>query len=473
MLDRWLARIVALLLAVAATFALQNWSLVHLPRYLIAAALLLGLGLTLCLAQRDSWLYRLPAATFLLGALALFLLLRLAWIGAVPTLPVADFENAHRSAMALAQGRFEAPPLIEVGSPLLFGLVYWLFGPNLLAAKLLNLGLSLATALLLFVVARRALGEPEARVALLLVAIWPAQIMMSSVLASEMACGLAVFGALALLVPASSREPSPRALAAAGGLLGLACAMRTVAVLLPAAAVAWWLASVHKGRPGRLGGAALLVGGFALVAGLYLGLRWTLYGIPLARSSSPVPILAGANVEARGMWNQKDEDLGYRLLDQYGPAGAGRAALRIALERIRANPRGFVRLLFEKYDVLWADDTYGVQWSTVRLGPGRLGQLLWARRSRLYGLAQLFYAWLLTLAALGGWRLSRRMVPSGVRLLLLIFLGYVLLHSLVEVQGRYHYIWALFFALLAGYGLLGLQARPALSPVELQGPTGR
>ncbi len=455
-LNRWLVRIVGFLLIVITSYALQNWSLVGLPRYWLFVAVLLSLVLTFLLRYTDSLVQRCSRWPFLLIAVSLVALLRLVWIIGVPTLPISDFESYNRSASAIAQGVFEFPKIHRGGYPLLLGFVYRVFGTNLLTAKLFNVFLSIVAALLLFWIAQCLLGESSARAATALFALWPAQIMMSSVLATELPYTVLFLSAIAVLLRASRSESlSVLALFSSGVLLGLSNPIRPVSVLVLGVVIVWTLLVSRDRWTKRIFGVALLVMGFSFIMAGYLYVRGPVGGSSFFAMILPSDnLLNGTNIQAKGMWNAADAATYGQLLVERGPEETQSIIWQMAMERIRSNPKGFAALLFEKLSVVWGDDLYGAYWSTVRVDTSAVGNLVQVHQTELYAISQFFYIWVLVLSVAGCYRLQQLQIHQGIGLLLLVLLTFVGVHGLVEVQSRFHYPWEPIFLILGAYGLV-------------------
>ncbi|MER2561878.1 MAG: hypothetical protein ABTQ32_14215, partial [Myxococcaceae bacterium] len=117
------------------------------------------------------------------------LVLRVVWVALVPTEPAVDFATYHAFAANLASGvsneiLFATMPMQEVGYPLFLGGVYTLVGVSVVVGRAVNVLL----ALWLMMAVRRLLlpqGEQVTRTGLMLVALWPANLAMTSLLASE------------------------------------------------------------------------------------------------------------------------------------------------------------------------------------------------------------------------------------------------------------------------------------------------
>jgi hypothetical protein len=391
--------------------------------------------------------------TFRLVLGGAILLSRLCWVLWMPTLPVSDFEEYQGSAAQMARGVWAFPAYQEGGYPLLLSVLFRVWGAGPWPAKGLNIVLSIGTGLLLFEIGRHSLGPGLARTAALLFALWPAQVMFSSVLASELPFTALLYAALLLLlVRQKSHTRSLAVLALAGVLMGLSNAVRPAAIPVLCISVLWLL-----GRPGasrtRLFGALALACGFSLAFGAYLALQARLGGIPPSRSSLPINILCGSNPRSGGLWNPEDAALARALVAERGARGAILGALGVAWERVGSHPRLLLGLLRTKFHLMWGTDNFGAFWSTAVVQPTRAGLALQAHARLLAAASHVFWSVVLALGALGGLYYVRGPLPDGGVLLFAILLGFVLLHTLLEVQARYHYPWAGVLFLAAARGL--------------------
>jgi hypothetical protein len=403
------------------------------------AALLIGLLVFLLFRAGVLPLERIPTPVFLGVESVLFLVSRLVWIQIVPTQPVSDFLSYDTLAKSYA---FSDPPVSGMhwqfqaysqGYPLLLGGLYRLFGASLNLAKVFNLFLGAASLLVFYFLGRR-YGERTARAATLLFLLWPAQLTMSSVLASEHLALLLFLGALAFLFPVVEAERGWKAALAGGGLLALAYLVRGPLGLALAAALVLILGAqpLRSGLP-RAGG--LLAGFVGTLCLAVVGMKLAFGIAPLGQGFST--LLSGTNFASQGAWNLKD---GLAYLAHPSRQEADRYALDTALQRIRSNPRRFAKLVLLKLPRTWQDESYGLAWSTEGLEDFPFREKLLVSRKTFLAGAQSYHLIVLVLALAGTAQaaLSGRTSPSQ-RLVFLLFLGAALFHSLFEAQGRYNY----------------------------------
>lgn len=402
-------------------------------------ALLFALLALLGLALRAWRLERIPAAIFLGGLLGLFLASRLIWVLAVPTPLVSDFLNYDIIARSYA---FADPPARQLdwfrdtysqGYPLLLAGLYRLAGHNIEAARLMNLFLG-AGALLVFYSLSRRFGERAARMAALLFALWPAQLSLSSVLASEHLALLLFLAALACLFSLVEENRGLGTAAAAGGLLALAYLTRSPLVLaLPAAILLIWSREPLRTALNKTAG---MVGGLLAVLILVFGGMKLAFGVNPA-SQGYSTLLSGTNYASRGGWNPED---GLAYLDHPTKEEADQYALNTALRRIRSSPIRFAKLMVLKLPRTWHDGTYGVYWSTLGLENVSIQEKLLLSRKAFLGASQAYQLFILAVALIGALQavISGRGRPA-LRLGMLIFLAVAILHSIFETQPRYSY----------------------------------
>jgi 4-amino-4-deoxy-L-arabinose transferase-like glycosyltransferase len=363
--------------------------------------------------------------------------LRIVWLAAVPQVATSDYRSYFGLAVGLVERGtfgidhvcFHRPPGISLAlAPLvaLFGTRPWL-------PWLLNLALFIALMVVVFWLGRAVAGTRVARVAVVLVAVWPNALFLSGLASKELLLLTLVSAAMfAYIVAAEGLHAPPSAARAvtAGLLTGASALTQPTALLLPAgfALYEWLRGSAIRGAAVRL---ALLVGGAVLVVAPWTARNWQASGeLLLVSANGGHALWVGNNPEATG----GHVDLLSRYRD-LGEIEYNRQAYRWALEWIRSNPRRFLELTVRRQVLYLGDDADGA-YATLRRGLA-IGDLRYAAAK---GISNGFWTVLLALAALavvrhrGGAVVFR---PNTV-LLMLPMLGQLAVFSITESGGRHH-----------------------------------
>ncbi len=410
---------------------------------------LLAAGLAAVLASL-AWLARgsrSPLRTigprgFLLAAVGLLALSRAAWIAAVPTEPISDFEWYHDLAQRFARGEplslgFHCGRLAAWGYPFALGAVYALLSPSVMIGELAGLLCGAASAVVFYRFVAEAVGELPARLATLLFVLWPAQLMLSSVLASEHLALLALLLTWLLLARSFSASRHALALTASAGVcLGVSFVVRSATLTASAAAAA----TILLFRPPTTRSVpriALLLLPMALVDVGFLGLLDRVYG-ESPSSALAYSLMVGANQSSLGGWNEAD---GSSFCRNASFEEANRFAMQRARERIVQDPRAYLWLAWVKGRKLWQDGSYGAGFSTLALRASARADRVMRWSSALFVVSQGLHLLVLLLATVGLLRTAGARGTSPVCFLLLASLAATTLaHMVLECQPRYQFV---------------------------------
>ena len=421
------------------------FALAHAMSLLGPAVALLWVGVVVAgaLALRGREAATSPA--FLGAAFATLLALRAATSLAIDAPLISDFKDYHDLAVGVLNGGPWIQDGRPMGYPLLLAAAYGLAGPHPTTGEWLNVFLGGLSGLALWALVQRLAGPVAAGLAVALFAVWPAHALMTALIGTEVVYGCAFLAAMAALVRVAPAGQGWAWAATAGAFTGLAQWVRPTTLALVPAALLWLLVA------GRRPHAAAALAGLYL-AGLLLVLapvaewnhrtqgRWSLS----TSSYGGWSLLVGMNQRHHGMWNVDDA----ATADQLGGLAAVDAYARAeGLRRMQADPLATAGLLARKFPIMWAMEDYGTYWALGTAPSPDHG-----RMALLTLLAQTFYAAVTGLAAWALWRRrdwDAAWTPLFVGLLLLVGV-----HSLLEVQGRYHFYWTPVFLALAACALI-------------------
>lgn len=376
--------------------------------------------------------------------------LRLGWAFDAQLEPVAEGIFYQQHAADLAAGRGYVHP--ETGAPsaflppgysLLLGAVYLFTGPSATAAALLNVALSIVTLLFVFGIARHFFGLATGRLSVLVLALFPSQILYTPAITPDILTTALVTGVVwAALVP--SRANPNRRLLLCGLFLGAAIlAVPKLGLLLPATVVAWLLLGL--GWRASLRRAAIVVACAVLVV-----LPWAVrnsieLGTPVvAATNGGVNLWIGNNSDAYGGWMPWDER-GDRWTYPADEPGSDREFTRKAFSYALQNPVGTVRIWPEKLRLTFEQDfAYVAHFSLVPrdrpLNEPITGGLLERWSNRYYEVAFAFAVLGAALFATRGHRGTVLLLPVAALILpVVIFFG----------MDRFHVPLLPFFAIFA------------------------
>jgi hypothetical protein len=399
---------------------------------------------------------------------ALAFVVRLAWVLAVPTVPVSDFAMYRESANYLSEFGHLDPGFIYM--PGFVAVLAWVkdAGGGLLAQKMIGvfagtLGAGALFAMTYALADRAELAEddgtdppatdgpgwtwtracpcPHAAAATALFALWPAGVAITSVVGTDMPAAALLALALALLVTLGPRRPISAALAF-GATLGLAAWVRAAALPLSTLAFGYWLAA--RQRLLR----AVLLGAIGTAATVVVLLPW---GIRHVRQSGAlyftddhggITALIGANPNSEGTYtralNRMFKDVTGRSVLDEPHRETDRAAYAMAREWVAFEPRYAVGLGTLKADRLFDPEHRLLYWSILRPGVlvGKPAAWFAARRDGIVRFADAFG---LTIAGLALGGVVAACARRRWRLLALVpfQLAYVATYAIFFAEPRY------------------------------------
>jgi 4-amino-4-deoxy-L-arabinose transferase-like glycosyltransferase len=411
-------------LGIAATAAALLWA----ARYRLAA-LLQAVGERLAAIPRWRWL------ALVIGT---GLVLRIAWMVLFPAPFVSDGLAYYDLAARLAHGLTYQTPQAEwaewpPGYPFVLLVHFRLLGVSPWAVNVANLLLFAGTMLAVYALARR-LGEATARLATLLLALWP-NLIASAGVATKESVIIFLLPVLLLLYLRAGEEPSPGKAAAmrlaAGIVLGYSTLTQPGILLFVGVFLAYELlfrASVLR-VAARL---ALIAAGMLVVILPWSVRNYRVLHTPVLVSSSGGDVFYRANnPRATGGWIPDGE----RSLRGYDELTRSRLGYQWGKEWIRENPDDFLLLSLQKQVLFLGDDGVGV-YETLKRGLGIGG--------KSYALAKLgsnaywWGIWALVLAAFFVRASTSWPRRAEVVLFLLTILYFWAIDSVFESGARHH-----------------------------------
>lgn len=408
-----------------------------------------------------------------------------------PITPTSDYKTYYEIADLLNRGTIQKEGKGYCDYIAMFPHVYGyctilriafsIWGTKTSVGLMMNLVFSIATVFIIYRIGRKCGGRIAGLVSIFLCAFWPSQVLYDSILSAEPTFTFLVFfcAYLFLCITMSDNEKQGNTgLCIAGYLflgimIALAAAVRPMAMIL-LIAIALCIIPQRNELPAKPINDIPLLQRF-----LRFGwIRFVLILIPYMIVSNVIStsielsidrdlasgstsfgynMLVGLNTESDGGWNEEDKDLLYNTMEETGSASQAHKACRdLAIKRLTGNPVGIFNLFIHKYELLWGNDDYGSTWNIAF--SDEQGNLTQWRSDFLYSMRDynnIVYA-VTVFFAIMGLIFMYKGKGNYNYIFVLLYLGTVAMHLMVESQNRYHYYVLQVFMLIAGYGIQSL-----------------
>lgn len=356
--------------------------------------------------------------------------------------------------------------------------VFILLGTSVWNGQLANIIFSVSTVFIIYRIARKLGGRLPGVIALTAAAFWPSQILYINMLASEYSFSFFLYLSLLLSLHLAMDYHGDTKHGIRGILLHilLGCLIAAAAAIRPMAlilliAILLCILPLKMKLPNipqnsipvlvQLLGKGWIRGVLILVSYLILSNVLTTntelvinQSVPSFGESFGYNLLVGLNGESRGGWNEEDSRFLYDSLERTGsPVQAQIACRNQAVKRFTENPKAVFDLFINKYELLWGNDDYGVTWNQAFLN--EQNHLTPQRASFLASVREINHMVYMVFALFSFMTLIYLLARSASYLYIpiLLYLGTVGMHLLVESQNRYHFHVLPVFMIIASVGI--------------------
>lgn len=365
-----------------------------------------------------------------------------------------------------------------IGYCTILRIAFAIWGTSTAVGLNVNLFFSVLAVLLTYLIARKCAGRIAGLVAITLCAFWPSQVLYSSILSAEPSFTALILLCALLFVHTVLDFDKDKGNPAVcfvenillGVLLALTGAVRPMAAILLIAIIICLLPQRME-LPDKPDNdiplmlrfisygwvrCILIVLPYMIVSGIITtDIELTIdKDVASGSTSFGYNMLVGLNTESAGGWNEEDKDLLYNTMEATGSSSQAHLACRdLAFQRLVSNPNGNLNLFVQKYELLWGNDDYGTTWNLAFLN--EQGNLTDEKEDFLYNMRDInniVYAVTVFFGIMGLLYLYKGK-GNYLYVFILLYLGTVAMHLLVESQNRYHYFVLQVFMLLAGFGV--------------------
>jgi 4-amino-4-deoxy-L-arabinose transferase-like glycosyltransferase len=413
------------------------------------------------------------------------LILRIAWVLAIPTQPISDFKEFNRIAVSIADGKgfvgLDGKPTAYRPPGYIFFLagIYSLFGPNDFIARLVNALLGVLTCWLTYILTIELFNKRTALIAALMIAIFPSLIAWTNILATENLFIPIVLSAMICFLKAV-KLPKVRWswLFLSGFLLGIGVLVRPATLILPGILVLTLILRkrfrIFSPQGIRELGKYLLIGSVISLLMLATVIPWSIrnsivFGhFILVSTEGGITFLSGQNAfsltDEYSLDGPVFEQLNAEKLDEIS---YDQRAYQLAFQFIRQNPWIEMRLIIHKFINFFKDDVSGISYnvlSSLTPIPDWLVVVL-------KGLAQVYYMFVMGLA-LASIFLKRYLKDRWYFIQFLFIVVWVVIHLAFYGKDRFRLPLAPAFVQFAAVSVLALWDKRLVLFRHKASPTG-
>ncbi len=446
---------IVLLAAVALIAAFKSGPAALKLPFIAGIVYLIGAGGALFAIYRLNILTKINKAVFIVLLILVAVVPRLVWNWYIQTQPFSDFLHLYNYGINASQGDFRefvdfyAVFPFKIGFGMILAGLFSIFGSGLWTIKIFNILLSLALVFIIYAGGKMLYGERAGRVASLLCALWPAQILYTPVIASEHVFLVLFTGAVLLTLYFIKKYTYKNhdfwngnlMVLGAGLITGLAQLIRPMAmIMLPVFAV--FILLYKRYRADNFTSFVLGIKSIVLFVAVYFAVVNLINlpvqkatGVDITKSDSGFNLMIGTNSTAGGMFNNED----FSLIEKHNFdfEKVQKEAKDIAFSRIKSDPVGFAKLALRKFEIQWGNENYGYYWSTISSQDSKAENAVKSHPRIFYAVSQLFYILIILMAVCTCfYTLKEKRYDSLI--ILMIFGGLLLSYIFLEVQSRYH-----------------------------------
>lgn len=391
---------------------------------------------------------------YLIGLFLLAFGIRLIWILTIATKNTSDFEIIYNAAVRAAHGDFSFTSDVyfyrwgyQLGFTLYEAVILYVFGDGLFILKLFNVLFSTGTAFLVYLIARTLFNEGCGRIAGILYALFIPSIAMASVLTNQHLATFLFYLGIYLLVRYFAVNRF--VWLPIGFLLAVGDLIRPEgSIVLIAVGLYILLFEKNMGRmqaASKLGGIILVFFlTHTVVNAVVISSGISQY--PMANREPLWKFVTGLNAQTTGVFSNQDSE----YLRQFELGEQRNSASKELIKERISDKWALCKLFVKKYLYMWTERDGSLIWGLRSESQNQIGlleNLTMDERWMYISMSIFVLAGALRLASASG-------TDSRPALVLLLILGFMAIHLLIELQTRYRYFIIPSFMIIQSYGVL-------------------
>ena len=383
---------------------------------------------------------------------AVSIIIRILWIFIIKTEPIQDFKIMYEGGMDISLGNYEkliesyyfSSWVYQLGFTTYLSLFFILFNNPLVAAKVVNVLIVSGIPVLLYFIIKKLNSEKSARICSMFYALYFGSVAYTSVLTNQHIPTLLIYLSIYIVL---NKFNNKWGFVVAGFLIAIAQIIRPEGNIVLLALMLFLIFKNFSAdrdyfiRLGKLIGIVLI---FFVIINMFSNFLIN-QGITKYKYENRDPlwkVVTGLNYDTVGSYSLEDDELLYGLPLE----DKKEIVVKLIKERI-SNPKELAILIGKKFLIFWG-------------GNDNLLEAIYTNADQYesynnisMSLEKLQYTIITIFMAIGAYSLYRKKKFSNSYVFLIIFIGYVLAHFIIEIQARYRYFIIPSMIIISSYGI--------------------
>jgi 4-amino-4-deoxy-L-arabinose transferase-like glycosyltransferase len=387
-------------------------------------------------------------------------------------LPMSDFNTYHIFAEGMSQGKIIGKGYIAlypsyISYPAFLSIFYYLLGVKVIIAQFLNVIFSAFVSVLIYLISKESLSKKVGITAALLWAFWPSQIFYSVLVCTEIIFVvfmlLCIYLYIKLIKNYSNLHKKIYLFSLVGIMISFANAIRPLGLILIASFSIYLIIqkdffNVKIDTLSKF----KIIGIITISYFIILNMINFVTSLVIEQKTATRPfgynLYVGLNLDSKGVWNQADSNKIQELRKVLKTSDAQKIHdefLRMAEERFNHMTLRDIHFLFmNKFEIMWLADTEIISYIKMAIDKTKTPRFDFYKYHNLFlKILNIYYYAMLILSFLGTYNILKQKRDNIVMLFCILLLFGAVLHTLVEVAGRYHFPYMVLIAIIGAYGL--------------------